>query len=261
MRRHALEIGKHAADHVFIDVGDHYVEGALADGIDTADEEGDFLGYGIGINVARDYLFCAQQFRCDRQDAAAAADVQDGVAGFYDLLHRGQAFLRAGMLAGATLRSGIYFETEAAFGCWFGAPGGDQEEFLAHQDWWPRVFRLLDPVDFGSLAWVAELGGGFAVGKEGFDPAVMLDDAEGAGFVEVGDLVEGGVDYVHGEALTRVSTGHAGVRALPLNTLFFAGPEFFLQDELADFASAGFRERLVGKFDDAREFEFAQALL
>ena len=62
MFRDSLEVGKHPADYIFVDVGDHHVEGMIANGVDAAYE----IHAGFGIDVAGDYSTRAQQFCGDR---------------------------------------------------------------------------------------------------------------------------------------------------------------------------------------------------
>ncbi len=89
--------------------------------------------------------------------------------GLNDALHRFEAQLRAGMLAGAALQSGIDFQAEAAGRRRLGAPRRDHEELLAHQDRRPGVVGVLDPIGVvGGFDGSPNLRGGFAIVEERF---------------------------------------------------------------------------------------------
>ncbi len=67
--------------------------------------------------------------------------------------------------------------------------GATKKNFSPTSNRRPRVLSLLDPIDLGSFAWFAELRGCLAIVEERFDPAIVLDDAERSGFVQIGEQI------------------------------------------------------------------------
>ncbi len=230
-------------NHGFTNIGDYHVEtNSRPDRIHAPNEKRN-RARSIGIDIASDHASRAKQLRGDRQYPRTAAHVEHRVPRFYDPLHRLQAKLSAGMLAGAALQPGIELQPKTSSGSRVVTPRRDHKEFFADQNRRPRVVSLLDPIGIGTLYRIAELRCRFEIVEKSFQPTIVFNDASSAGFIKnrPGDR------------------GRPRQKTSALNAFFFARPEFFLEHHFANFTGAGLRQ-LVRKLDDPRQLEFAQPL-
>ena len=149
------------------------------------------------------------------------------------------------MLAGAALQSGIDFQPEAARRAWVRSRhGATTKNFSPTSSGGHASWVCCTQSMSGAFDGITESSGGFAIFEERFQPAIVLDDAEVPASYRSASRSRLTNDRIH----------------LALDALLFTGPEFFFEDHLANFSGAGFGQRLGGKFDDARQLEFAQAL-